>query len=77
MKRDDNLYIAKVEANKKFDNGVTRNYSFTMNVYALDKDDAQKKLEEYVSSRSVRFEVTHKLISFELSEPLAPRGLNS
>ena len=77
MKNDDNLYIAKIRANKTYDNGITRDYEFTFHIYALNYEDAKSKIELTISSRSILFEVTHKLIEFELSEPIAPRGMIS
>lgn len=74
MKKDDILYVAKVTANKTTESGISRDYNFTTFIYALDYEDAKQKLEQSIAKKSILFEVTHKLINFELSEPLAPRG---
>lgn len=74
MKNNDKLYIAKISANKTYRDGISRDYSFIINVYAEDIVDAEGKINVYVESRSIPFEVEHKLIKLELSEPLAQRS---
>jgi hypothetical protein len=74
MKREDRLFIAKVFANKKFFSGITRDYKLMLNIYAVNKEEAEQKIKEHIESQSVQFEVTHTLISCELSEEIAQRS---
>jgi DNA-directed RNA polymerase subunit E'/Rpb7 len=70
IQNDDNKYIAIVIANKTYENSVTRDYKTIITIYAKDYKDVEKKLIKYISDKSIKFEVTHKLKRFELSEPL-------
>lgn len=74
MKNNDKLFIAKVKANKTAISGITRDYKLVLNIYALDVAEAKEKVEKYIESKSVKLEITHKLIDVEFSEPLAQRS---
>lgn len=74
MKNNDKLFIAKVKANKTAISGITRDYNLVLNIYALDVAEAKEKVEKYIESKSVKLEITHKLIDVEFSEPLAQRS---
>lgn len=74
MKNNDKLFIAKVKANKTAISGITRDYKLVLNIYALDVAEAKEKVEKYIESKSIKLEITHKLIDVEFSEPLAQRS---